>query len=226
MTKAERRADKVADGAEPENSVPPRRGPGRPRRQISMSDVADVAVQLFSEGGYDAVSIEAAAERLSVSRATLYRTVATKDDLLGVVLERLTQELSSGAVELMQATPDPEEALLGLLRLQIEAAIKTRRYLAVLFGGVGLAPEAYSRWQDWSRDYESIWTTAVTRAMKAGVLQWSDPRITTRLLLGMAIWVSRWYRESEGFTSDEIAEAAVQLISSHRTDPRRKEVAR
>ncbi len=47
----------------------------------------------------------------------------------------------------------------------------------------------------------------MTRAMKAGVLQWADPRITTRLLLGMAIWVSRWYRESEGFTPDEIAEA-------------------
>nr|WP_202803514.1 TetR/AcrR family transcriptional regulator [Rhodococcus sp. JVH1] len=181
-----------------------------------MSDVADVAVQLFSEGGYDAVSIEAAAERLSVSRATLYRTVSTKDDLLGIVLERLTRELSEGATELMESTDDPEEALLGLLRLQIDAAIKTRRYLAVLFGGVGLAPEAYARWQEWSRDYEALWTTAVTRAMKADVLQWSDPRITTRLLLGMAIWVSRWFRPTEGFTADEIAEAAVQLISSHR----------
>lgn len=193
-----------------------RRGPGRPRREIAMSDVADVAVQLFSEGGYDAVSIEAAAERLSVSRATLYRTVATKNDLLGIVFERLTHELSEGAVELMQSTKDPEEALLGLLRLQIEAAIRTRRYLAVLFGGVGLAPEGYARWQDWSRDYESIWTTAVTNAMKAGVLDWADPRITTRLLLGMAIWVSRWYRPVEGFTPDEIAEAAVQLVSTHR----------
>ncbi|MFE3055764.1 TetR/AcrR family transcriptional regulator [Nocardia sp. NPDC059239] len=193
-----------------------RRGPGRPRREIAMADVTDVAVQLFSEGGYDAVSIEAVAERLSVSRATLYRTVSTKDDLLGIVLERLTHELSAGAAELMAKADNPEDALLGLLRLQIEAAIKTRRYLAVMFGGIGLAPEAYARWQEWSRNYESIWTTAVTRAMKAGVLQWSDPRITTRLLLGMAIWVSRWYRETEGFTPEEIAEAAVQLISPHR----------
>jgi AcrR family transcriptional regulator len=199
-----------------DSDEPVRRGPGRPRRNISMSQVADVAVQLFSEGGYDAVSVEAAAERLNVSRATLYRTVATKDELLGIVLERLTHELSEGAAELMATTDDPEEALLGLLRLQIAAAIKTRRYLAVFFGGVGLAPESYARWQEWSRDYEALWTTAVTRAMKADVLQWSDPRITTRLLLGMAIWVSRWFRPAEGFTAEEIAEAAAQLISSHR----------
>lgn len=201
----------------PDTRQPARRGPGRPRREIALTDIADTAVELFAEGGYDAVSVEAVAERLSVSRATLYRTVATKDDLLGIVLERLTSELSAGAAELMNKADNPEEALLSLIRLQIEAAVKTRRYLTVMFGGIGLAPEAYARWQEWSRTYESIWTTAVTRAMKAGVLQWADPRITTRLLLGMAIWVSRWYRESEGFTPEEIAEAAVQLISPHRT---------
>ncbi len=37
---------------------------------------------------------------------------------------------------------NPEDALLSLIRLQIEAAIKTRRYLTVMFGGIGLAPEA------------------------------------------------------------------------------------
>ncbi len=94
---------------------------------------------------------------------------------------------------------NPEDALLSLIRLQIEAAIKTRRYLTVMFGGIGLAPKLTRVGGNGARNYESIWTTAVTRAMKAGVLQWADPRITTRLLLGMAIWVSRWYRESEGF---------------------------
>lgn len=216
MTDDTAETEAVAPG--PDARQPTRRGPGRPRREIALTEVADTAVQLFAEGGYDAVSVEAVAERLSVSRATLYRTVATKDDLLGIVLERLTGELSAGAAELMANAGNPEDALLSLIRLQIEAAIKTRRYLTVMFGGIGLAPEAYARWQEWSRNYESIWTTAVTRAMKAGVLQWADPRITTRLLLGMAIWVSRWYRESEGFTPDEIAEAAVQLISPHRAE--------
>ncbi|WP_156399552.1 hypothetical protein [Rhodococcus sp. Leaf278] len=46
----------------------------------------------------------------------------------------------------------------------------------------------------------------------SGVLVWSDLRVTTRLLLGMAIWVSRWYRPSEGFTAEELADAAIQLI--------------
>lgn len=203
--------------AEPPEASSERRKPGRPRRNIDMSDVADAAVELFSQGGYNAVSIEATAEMLSVSRATLYRTVPTKDDLLGIVLERLTGDLLVGARDILESAKNPEDALLGILRLQIDAAIKTREYLAVLFGGHGLQTDVYKRWQEWSHNYEALWTTAVTRAMKAGVLDWADPRITTRLLLGMAIWVSRWYRPSEGFTGDEIADAAVQLISSHRS---------
>ncbi|MFD8098507.1 TetR/AcrR family transcriptional regulator [Nocardia fluminea] len=180
--------------------------------------MADAAVELFSQGGYEAVSIEATAELLSVSRATLYRTVPTKEDLLGIVLDRLTGNLLVDARTLLEETTDPEEALLGMVRLQVDAAIETREYLAVLFGGHGLQTDVYKRWQEWSRDYEALWTTAVTRAMKAGVLKWDDPRITTRLLLGMVIWVSRWYRPSEGFTANEIANAAVHLISSHRAE--------
>lgn len=211
-----KRAVSVSHTVEADEAPTPRRKPGRPRRNIDMSEVADAAVELFSQGGYNAVSIEATAEMLSVSRATLYRSVPTKDELLGIVLERLTGNLLVGAAEILDSTDDPEAALLGIVRLQIDAAIKTREYLAVLFGGHGLQTDVYKRWQEWSRDYEALWTTAVTRAMKAGVLEWTDPRITTRLLLGMAIWVSRWYRPSEGFTADEIADAAVQLISSHR----------
>jgi hypothetical protein len=53
---------------------------------------------------------------------------------------------------------------------------------------------------------------AVSRSMDVGVLARADPVVTTRLLLGIAIWVSRWHRKSEGHTSEETADAAVQLI--------------
>ena len=47
--------------------------------------VADAVAELCAEGGYEAVSIVDTAEKLSVSRATLYRTVPTKEDLLGIL---------------------------------------------------------------------------------------------------------------------------------------------
>jgi AcrR family transcriptional regulator len=196
--------------AEP-NSQAPRR-PGRPRLVISMNDVADAAAALFNEGGYDAVSIEGVADRLKVSRATLYRTVPTKEHLLGIVLEWYTADLGARVKAHLAEVSDPAAALEGLIRIQIDAAIRTRQYFAVLVGGAGVRSDVYRRWRNWSRRYEAMWRGAIERAMDAGVLAESDPKLATRLALGMLLWVSRWYRQSEGYSGQEIADTAVNLI--------------
>jgi AcrR family transcriptional regulator len=185
---------------------------GRPRRDIDLSAVSDVAAQLFNEKGYDAVSVEAVAEALSVSRATLYRTVPTKEDLLGMVLERSIAEVHQLAVAALTNAADPREALFGLIRMQVDAAIRLRDYLSVFFGGAGLPPDTYARWQTWARDYEALWVQTVREAMDAGVLDSGDPKVTARLLLGMIMWISRWYHPSQHLTADEIADAAIKLI--------------
>jgi AcrR family transcriptional regulator len=190
----------------------PSRPRGRPKKEIDLDAVADAAAALFVDGGYDAVTIEAVAEKLSISRATLYRTVPAKEDLLGILFERSTNELHQEARAVVGATSDPAEALFGLIRVHVAAAIRMRRYLAVFFGGSGLPPEVYARWQRWSRTYERLWLKVVRQAMEAGVLEPGEPKVTTRLLLGMVIWVSRWYKPSERVTADEVADAAIGLI--------------
>jgi AcrR family transcriptional regulator len=214
MTASPKRTASPSTDPAPADTAP--RRPGRPRREIDLDAVAEAAANLFAEGGHEAVSIEATAERLSVPRATLYRTVPTKEGLLSLVFERVTDQLGKDAKKLMDETSDPEKALVGLLRLHIEGAIQTRQYLTVFFGGTGVSPEVYARWQKWSRSYEALWRKAVSHAMDAGVLNEADPKITTRLLLGMAIWVSRWYRPTEKYTADDIADAAIQLITARR----------
>jgi AcrR family transcriptional regulator len=185
---------------------------GRPRRDIDLTAVSDVAAQLFNEKGYDAVSIEAVAEALSVSRATLYRTVPTKEDLLGMVLERSIAEVRQLALDVLSRTSDRREALFGLIRMQVDAAIRLRDYLSVFFGGAGLPPDTYARWRTWAREYEDLWVQTVGEAMDAGVLDTADPKVTARLLLGMIMWISRWYHPVQGLTADEIADAAIKLV--------------
>jgi len=188
---------------------------GRPRRHIDMEAVAEAVGELFAEGGYEAVSITNTAEKLGVSRATLYRTVPTREHLLGVLVEQGLSELAAATEELIQVEGSAREQLHNLVRLQVTAAVRIRSYMSVLFfGGVGLPPEVFKGWRAWSRRYETAWIRAVERAMAAGVLRKGDPRITARLLLGMVIWVARWYRPTEGITPDDIAKHAINLLYS------------
>jgi AcrR family transcriptional regulator len=204
----------VAESGVPEanEARPGRRPRGRPRREIDLKAVVDAAAQLFNEKGYDAVSIEAVAERLTVSRATLYRTVPTKEELLGMVLERSTADVRQLALDALARAADPQEALFGLIRMQVDAAIRLRDYLSVFFGGAGLPPDIYARWRVWAREYETLWVRAVGQAMDTGVLEVGDPKLTARLLLGMILWISRWYHPSQNLTADDITDAAIKLI--------------
>lgn len=194
------------------NGARPTRSRGRPRLEIDRDAVADAVAELFSEGGIEAVSIADTAEKLSVSRATLYRTVPTKDDLLGILFERSTRELTQRVETALSGVSDPGEQLVELIRLQSEAAIQMRSYMPVFFGGGGLPTDVFTRWRKWSRQFEKQWSTVVEACMDAGYLDKGDPLVATRLILGMIIWVSRWYRPAEKITAEEIADSAVALL--------------
>jgi AcrR family transcriptional regulator len=206
-----------------------RRPRGRPRLAIDRDAVADAVAELFAEGGYEAVSIVDTAEKLSVSRATLYRTVPTKEDLLGVLYEVRTRDITERIKKAIRETDDPAEQLARMVRLQAEAGVEMRRYMPVFFGGGDMLPDVFARWHAWSRQFEKMWQRVIEANMRAGYLDEGDPLITTRLILGMLIWVSRWYRHSEKITAEQIADAALHLVrlgSASADPPIRKSTTR
>jgi AcrR family transcriptional regulator len=198
------------------------RGRGRPKLEINRDDVADAVAELFHEGGYEAVSIINTADKLSVSRATLYRTVPTKEDLLGILFERSTAELTANAQAAIKATEDPREQLVALIKLQAEAAITMRGYLPVFFGSSHLPTDIVGRWHKWSRKYETMWVDVIAENIEVGNLPAGDARIATRLVLGMLIWVSRWWRPREAVIANEIADAASSLLGLSSDPPAKK----
>lgn len=185
---------------------------GRPRLDIDPDAVADAVAELFVEGGIENVSIVDAADKLNISRATLYRTVPTKEHLLGILFERSTRELLASARKVAEDTSNPRAQLDELLRLQIDAAIRMRRYMPVFFGGGDLPSDVFNRWHTFTREYEDVWVDAVAANMKSGDIVDGDPVVAARLLLGACIWVSRWYRADGPYDAQVIADTAIGVL--------------
>jgi len=185
---------------------------GRPRAEIDLDAVADVVARLLAEGGMDNVSIVGAAEKLDVSRATLYRTVPNKQDLVGILFERSTGRQTERLKTVVDADIPIREKLVRLIELQVDAAILMRGYMPVFFGGGGLPTDVFDRWHSWSREYEEMWQRCVEQAMDEGVLERTDGVTATRLILGMFLWISRWYRPNEGIDPAEITQSAIRLL--------------
>jgi AcrR family transcriptional regulator len=62
--------------------------------QLTRTAVIDAAAELVAESGYDALSMRTLGERCGVSAMTLYRHVATKEDLLGALADRILGEIT------------------------------------------------------------------------------------------------------------------------------------
>lgn len=206
----------IADGA---TAVPStaasttQRKRGRPPRNIDDGAVVAAIERLFSEGGIDAVTIERTAVELRVSRATLYRSVPSKAHLLGILFVRMTDELDRNAARAIRATDaTPKERLTELIRVQIEAAVRMRDYFFVFFDGSRLPRTVHREWRRWTRRHEQVWIDAVAEAIDTGALPPGDPRLTTRMILGMLIWIAHWFRASEGITTEQIQAKALELV--------------
>jgi AcrR family transcriptional regulator len=188
------------------------RGRGRPRLVIDEQELLDVVEQLLRTSGLDGVSIERAAAELGVSRATLYRSVPSKEQLLGRLFRRMTDQLTADA--LLAIADDGRSAndrLHALIRVHVDASIRMRDYLFVFFGREWLSDEVYEDWRRWTHDFEQIWMGAVSAAAAEGTLTVQDPKAATRLMLGMLVWISRWYRPGQ-LGPEELADEAIRLI--------------
>src|SRR5690349_8405753 len=57
------------------------------RHADTRSRIQEVALELFTEQGYEATSLREIAERLGVTKAALYYHFKTKDDIVGSLIE-------------------------------------------------------------------------------------------------------------------------------------------
>ncbi|HEY1989562.1 MAG TPA: helix-turn-helix domain-containing protein [Acidimicrobiales bacterium] len=75
-----------------------------PQEVSTRERILDIALELFTDKGFDRTSLREIAERLSVTKAALYYHFASKDDILMALHMRL-HELGKGAVRRMTEEP-------------------------------------------------------------------------------------------------------------------------
>ncbi|WP_029415852.1 TetR/AcrR family transcriptional regulator [Brevundimonas bacteroides] len=80
---------------------------GRPRDTAKDEAILLAAGDLFMEHGYEAVSLDAVAQRAGVSKATIYARYADKDALFAAVLRQECER----AVSLDSFSPDPNQSV-------------------------------------------------------------------------------------------------------------------
>jgi len=105
-------------------------GPGPAEEASTRERILDIALELFTERGYEKTSLRQIAERLGFSKAAIYYHFASKEDIL-FELHLRVHEFGRGALSEIDPTEMSPAAWLALLD-QLIAQILGHRALFVL----------------------------------------------------------------------------------------------
>ncbi len=110
-------------------------------RAATRDRLIDAAIELATEGGYDAVGIRSVAARAGVSAPTAYQHVSSKDQLLVEALMALGERSTQGVRQRRPAGDTPADRLSAVFRrIMREAARKPLLYQALYRAYVASAP--------------------------------------------------------------------------------------
>lgn len=201
-------------------TAPTPRRTGRPGRPgYDLDSLLAVAVKVFNDKGYDGTSMDVLAERLGLSKSSIYHHVAGKQELLELALNRALNALFAATAE-VGATEGPSiERLEFLVRRSVDILVAELPYVTLLLrvrGNSAVERKALAR----RREFDEFVSELVVAAVEEGDLRPDvDPTLVARLLFGTVNSIIEWYKPRVAGSSAALGDALVAMtFDGLRTD--------
>jgi len=195
------------------------------KQALREESILQAAAACFGEQGYRATTLETVAERLGISRVTLYRYCPSKEELLIRVFERSIAIFQRGLRQICAQDIPPEEKVRQIIRHQVRLMADHRNFLSVFFSEEGnLPPEMAQRARNERRTYDALIEGVIHEGIEAGRLAPLPPKLISFALLGMCNWLYQWYQPDGPLSADEVARIFI-AVAEHgylRGDPQQE----
>jgi AcrR family transcriptional regulator len=197
----------------------PKTGKSRPEttlriqvRDLKRERVLGEATKLFYERGFQASSIGAIAERLSVTKPFIYSYFDNKHALLVALYERAISDLNAGVDKIFSVDHAPDEQLKLLVKFYVSQNIESRELTTIFLNEErNLSPEILAEIRKKHREFDRKLTDLIRRGIKTGVFHVADAGLASLSISGMVRWVHRWYDPTGRLNTDDICESIATL---------------
>ncbi len=153
-----------------------------------------MAAQMFYEKGFDATSMNEIAEAVKLTKPGLYYHVGKKQELLFAIMSYALDHLDSEVVEPARAVSDPAERLRVIVARHAGLLTQGVSAPAILIDEVGgLSEPQRDEIVGRKRAYFDFLRGTLDELAAQGRLRPLDTTVATFSLLGMVMWISRWY---------------------------------
>jgi AcrR family transcriptional regulator len=187
----------------------------RPRAE----EIRDAALELFTQLGYEATTMADIGAAVGIRGPSLYKHVASKQDLLVEIMTGTMEALLRAHREAVATTTDPVERLRRAVDAHVryhaghrlEAFVGSReiRSLVEPHRSTVLAQRA---------EYEGRFRALITDGIAAGRFSVGSAQLASHAILDLGMGVATWFREDGELSENEVAwqhtEFALRLVGA------------
>jgi AcrR family transcriptional regulator len=189
------------------------------KRGERVRAILTTAAELFGERGYGGVSLEDVADRLDVTKGSLYYYFASKDELVTAAIETLGTDWTD-RLEALPVAGTPTERLRALLREHIRIAV--REYPAAL--RLFLVPDDWpeeqrARIKALRRRHDAVFRAVVEEGLRAGEFTVVAVDPTLQAMHAAMSQAPVWLRDDREI--DRLADTLMMLVGVAPPDSRR-----
>lgn len=182
------------------------------QRELKRQAVLQTAAQLFNERGFHATSLDDIAERLHVTKPTLYYYVKSKDEILlecvRTALDMMQEEI--GAVRL--AGGRALDQLKACMRIYCVIVTQDFGRCVIRIGEDPLPAPLRKELRRLKAGIDQEFRRLLAEGVAQGSIAPCDPKMAAFMLAGALSWVGRWYRSDGDLTPEQVAEQGTALL--------------
>lgn len=182
-----------------------------------LGEIYRVAAQLICEKGYDATSMSDIAEAVGITKAGVYHHIPGKKDLLFRVMSFGLNSLEEEVIAPARAIADAEQRLRAIITnharlITSRSTPEGNNPVTIVVDEVaGLTAAHRRKIDERKRAYVDLIRDTLRQLKEEGKLREVDETVAAFSLLGMVLWLSRWYSPNGRLTCEQVAEEIIKI---------------
>ncbi|MXX74057.1 MAG: TetR/AcrR family transcriptional regulator [Holophagales bacterium] len=183
--------------------------------QDRRAEIYRSAARIFHRKGYHATSINDIAAAVGLTKAGLYYYIKGKQDLLFAIMGFAMDQLDEQVIEPARRVQDPQARLETIVARHARLITQDSSALTILVNELeGLLPDDRADIIGRQRDYVDFIADTLAALRDEGKVVDLDPTVGAFSLVGMILWISRWYRTDGRLDGDEVVAAVTRMAIS------------
>ena len=176
------------------------------------SEICRTAARVFRDRGFDGTTVSDVASALKMTKAGLYHYFTGKEALLFEIISYGLDQVRDEVTEPARAVRNAEARLRELIVRHARIVTRAHGAVASLVDETrALPPPERRRLEERMRVYFDLMRSTLSELKTAGKLRDVDVTVAAFGVLGMILWLPRWYHHGGRLTEDEVAEEIANL---------------